>query len=146
MFQRAILLLYDGNLRPLHHSTIHKNHDTPTSSICIFDHCTTPPYLGNTTHLLLTYLYLSFVDCSNAPPLFQDGNLPPVHHSTILKNHNPPTSSICIFYTMSSFAPLPSYILSSLATISLHTRSPLCKVSWYMLLFVAQYRRTRYLP
>ena len=146
MLQRAILLLYDGTLRPFHHSTIHKNHDTPTSSICIFHHCTTPPYLGSTTPFLLTYLYLGFLNCSNAPSLFHDGNLPQVHHSTLLKNHNTPTSSIWIFYTISSFAPLPSYILSSLAPISSHTLSSVCNVSCYMLPFLAQYRRTRYLP
>ena len=113
MLQRDTLLFYDGNILPLHHSIINRNHNTPTSSICIFYPCTTPPYLGSTTHLPLPYLYLSLLDCSNAPSLFNDGNLPPVHHSTILKSHNTPTSSICIFYTVSSFAPLPSYSLYS---------------------------------
>ena len=67
MLQRAILLFNDGNLLPSHHFTIFKNHNTPTSSICIFYHFTTPPYLGITTHLLLAYVYLSFLECSSAP-------------------------------------------------------------------------------
>ena len=118
MFKRAILLFHDGNLLPWHRSTILKNNNTPTSSICIFCHCTTPPHVGRTTHILLVYVYLSSLECVNAVPfsfaiaIFHHCTtsqslritpqplliLLPLHNSTILKNRNTPTSSICIFY------------------------------------------------